>query len=101
MSRLAARIFAVLSMVLAPALQAAPSDTSDTSPVPGRRASHSEIAAADITVFPDGSGLRVGRAPAREGRLVFSQHCAACHGERGGGTDNYPALAGGVGSLRS
>ena len=99
MSRLCALRLAMVALALATGLCAAAPDPNNLLDAPGRRASRSEIAAADITVFPDGSGLPIGRATAREGRLVYGQHCAACHGDKGQGSDDFPALAGGVGSL--
>lgn len=99
MSRLAAQRLAVMALALATGLGAAAPDPNNLLDAPGRRASRSEVAAADITVFPDGSGLPAGRATAREGRLVYGQHCAACHGDKGQGSDDFPGLAGGVGSL--
>ena len=99
MSRLVPQQFAVIALALAASWSAAANDPNNLLNAPGRRASPSEITAADITVFPDGSGLPNGRATAREGRLVYGEHCAACHGEMGRGNDNFPALAGGVGSL--
>jgi cytochrome c len=59
------------------------------------------VAAQDITVFPDGEGLPVGRGTAREGERVFARDCATCHGERGEGLGSYPPLAGGIGSLNT
>jgi cytochrome c len=65
----------------------------------GRPATVKEIESADITVFPDGSGLPRGHATAREGRMVYEARCAACHGARGEGVGDFPALAGGRGTL--
>jgi cytochrome c len=65
----------------------------------GRPATVREIESADITVFPDGHGLPRGHATAREGRVVYEARCAACHGARGEGVGDFPALAGGLGSL--
>jgi cytochrome c len=101
MSRFVAQQLAMIALALATGSGAAANDPNDLLNALGRRASPSEIAAVDITVFPDGSGLPNGRATAREGRLVYGQHCAACHGDMGQGNDNFPALAGGVGSLSS
>lgn len=56
---------------------------------------------ADLTVFPSGGGLPKGSGSVRAGRDVYAARCAACHGEKAEGNDNYPALAGGRGSLRS
>jgi mono/diheme cytochrome c family protein len=65
----------------------------------GRPASEAEIAARDVSVFPDGAGLPRGHGTAREGKLVFAAQCAACHGATGEGRDDYPALVGGRGTL--
>lgn len=67
----------------------------------GREVSRSEVAQSDLTVFPDGAGLPKGSGSVREGRDVYALRCAACHGPKGEGDDNYPALAGGRGSLRT
>jgi S-disulfanyl-L-cysteine oxidoreductase SoxD len=60
-----------------------------------------DIAPKNITVFPDGKGLPVGRATAREGRCVYESRCAACHGARGEGVGDFPARSGGRGTLGS
>ena len=101
MSRLAPQCLAMIALALATGIDAEAIDPHGLADPPGRRATSSEIAAADITVFPDGSGLPRGSATAREGRLVYGQHCAACHGDKGQGNDDFPPLAGGVGSLSS
>ncbi len=68
----------------------------------GHAASAAEIAARDITVFPSGAGLPVGRGSAVEGARVYQTQCAVCHGDRGQGRDNvYPPLVGGIGTLTS
>lgn len=60
----------------------------------GRPATPEEIAAADISVFPDGSGLPAGKGTAAEGKALYDAQCAACHGPKGtGGTAGE--LAGG------
>jgi cytochrome c len=38
------------------------------------------IAAWDIDVLPDGTGLPPGGGTAEQGRGVYQTHCAACHG---------------------
>jgi S-disulfanyl-L-cysteine oxidoreductase SoxD len=67
----------------------------------GREVPRSELAQSDLTVFPDGAGLPKGSGSVREGRDVYALRCAGCHGPKGEGDDNHPALAGGRGSLRS
>ena len=66
----------------------------------GHEATAAELAAAGYTVFPDGKGLPGGQGTAREGKAVYQQFCAACHGRNAGGED-AAALVGGRGSLTS
>ena len=49
----------------------------------GTAVSEADIAAWDISIMPDGSGLPPGRGSAAEGARVYAQKCAACHGENG------------------
>jgi S-disulfanyl-L-cysteine oxidoreductase SoxD len=44
-----------------------------------------EIAKWDHTIFPDGRGLPPGHGTAQEGRAIYEQKCASCHGEHGEG----------------
>ncbi|MEO5821455.1 MAG: cytochrome c [Vicinamibacteraceae bacterium] len=59
------------------------------------------VSERDVTVFPDGRGLPPGHGTAREGRVVFTTHCAACHGASGEGSNDFPRLVGGVGTLQT
>jgi cytochrome c len=65
----------------------------------GRAATRGEIAAASISVAPDGNGLPPGRGTAKTGRAVYEAQCGACHGKKGEGSAAFPQLVGGVGSL--
>lgn len=47
----------------------------------GHRALPEEINAWDVTVLPDGKGLRPGSGDVTTGEAVFGEKCAACHGE--------------------
>ena len=67
----------------------------------GRIATREEIQTADITVLPNGVGLPVGGGTAREGRQIYDRQCARCHGAQGNGTQGYPPLTGGQGTLKS
>jgi len=67
----------------------------------GREATREEIAAWDIDVRPDGHGLPKGKGSVAQGEEIFQAQCAACHGEFGEGKDRWPAVAGGLGSLRN
>ena len=49
----------------------------------GREPSEAEIKALDIDVMPDGSGLPPGEGTVAEGRELYYQLCASCHGVTG------------------
>lgn len=66
----------------------------------GKPASAQEIAGWDIDVRPDGKGLPPGRGSVAQGQAIYDQKCASCHGTFGESND-YMALAGGVGTLAS
>lgn len=65
----------------------------------GREALPEEIAAWTVQVFPDGTNLPAGSGSVTDGEGIFSERCAACHGEFAEGVDNWPKLAGGNGTL--
>jgi S-disulfanyl-L-cysteine oxidoreductase SoxD len=65
----------------------------------GRLASAHDIATKDLTVLPDGTGLPPGKGSAHDGAGLYAAQCAACHGDRGEGRGDFPALVGGRGSL--
>lgn len=66
----------------------------------GRAASAADIAARDVTVLPDGTGLPEGKGTAAQGRVVFTENCAVCHNDNAEGREGqYVALAGGMGTL--
>lgn len=66
----------------------------------GRPATPDEIKLWDIDVGPDGKGLPDGGGTVAQGKRIFSDNCAACHGENGqGGIKDR--LAGGQGTLAS
>jgi S-disulfanyl-L-cysteine oxidoreductase SoxD len=67
----------------------------------GRPATPEEIRKRDISVAPDGSGLPPGHGTASQGRHTYQMLCTNCHGDRGQGMLQYPALVGGQGTLRS
>jgi S-disulfanyl-L-cysteine oxidoreductase SoxD len=49
----------------------------------GRAATPAEIAALDIDVRPDGTGLPPGRGSPAEGAPIYAARCASCHGKTG------------------
>lgn len=65
----------------------------------GRTALPEEIAAWNLDVHPDGSGLPVGSGDAIDGEEIFAQQCAVCHGDFAEGIGNWPKLAGGKDTL--
>lgn len=65
----------------------------------GRAALPEEIAAWDIDVRPDGTGLPVGSGDVLIGEEIFAETCASCHGDFAEGVGNWPKLAGGMGTL--
>jgi len=65
----------------------------------GRPATDDEIAAWDVNVMPDGTGLPQGSGSVTDGEVLFSNNCASCHGEFAEGVGNWPKLAGGDGTL--
>lgn len=64
----------------------------------GRAVTADEIAAWNIDVSGDGAGLPAGRGSVAEGRALFAEACAACHGDKGQG-GAADALVGGRGTL--
>jgi len=87
------------------AVVSAPADAKDA-PLPdhgvfhlGREATPEEIAAWNIDVRPDGTGLPEGRGTVAEGETIFAEQCAVCHGDFGEGRDRWPVLAGGQDTL--
>jgi cytochrome c len=84
---------AVLLCVVSPA-QAAPAVYGI-----GRAPRAEEVRAANISVAPGGEGLPAGRGSSQDGAALYHQLCAACHGARGEGIGDVPALVGGRGSL--
>ena len=65
----------------------------------GRPALPEEVAAWDLDISPDGTGLPVGSGSVEDGEMIFSENCAVCHGEFAEGVDNWPKLAGGEDTL--
>ncbi|WP_175785576.1 c-type cytochrome, partial [Burkholderia ambifaria] len=64
----------------------------------GQPVDRATIAAWDIDVAPDGSGLPRGAGTVARGARVFADTCAMCHGPAGQGGVGDP-LVGGIGSL--
>jgi len=65
----------------------------------GRTATVHDIAESDLTILPDGTGLPNGKGTSKAGAAIFAVRCAACHGDKGQGLGDFPALVGGRGTL--
>ncbi len=60
----------------------------------GTPISEADVAAWDISILPDGTGLPPGSGTSEQGSKIFAAKCAVCHGENAkGGT--AAALVGG------
>ncbi|SHM01475.1 c-type cytochrome [Roseibium suaedae] len=81
------------------AVAAGSADTAKTFGL-GRPAEADEIAAWDIDVRPDGTGLPEGSGTVAEGEVLFTDNCATCHGDFGEGAGRWPVLAGGQDTLK-
>ncbi|MBS0233709.1 MAG: cytochrome c [Proteobacteria bacterium] len=51
----------------------------------GKPMSADEVSKWNKTIFPDGQGLPPGRGDAKDGRVLYAQKCASCHGDHGEG----------------
>ena len=60
----------------------------------GRAVTQADIAAWDISIAPDGTGLPPGSGNAKQGEVLFAAKCAACHGPKGIGPAGPPPLGG-------
>ncbi len=60
----------------------------------GTPMSKADVAKWDITVFPDGRGLPPGHGTAKEGRVLYLQKCASCHGDQGQGATAEDLVSG-------
>jgi len=67
----------------------------------GRMPTANEIKAWDTDVMPDGHGLPIGSGSVEDGDELYHAQCSSCHGDFGVGGNGYPALEGGVGTLKN
>jgi len=67
----------------------------------GRVALAEEVAAWDIDIRPDGTGLPKGSGSAVAGGLLYDAYCASCHGDFGEGMGRWPMIAGGHDTLQN
>jgi S-disulfanyl-L-cysteine oxidoreductase SoxD len=81
-----------LALVLVASTGAATAQT----PGLGARISEADVAAWDISILPDGTGLPAGSGTAAQGAPIFAAKCAMCHGEAGKGSPAGNVLVGGA-----
>jgi cytochrome c len=77
-----ARSVTAKKLVAQPVHQESPGSDSNTFGF-GRPATDEEIAAWDIDVQPDGTGLPAGSGTVAEGASLYAENCARCHSETG------------------
>ena len=58
----------------------------------GKPITAAELAAWDINVLADGTGLPPGSGTSAQGATIYAQKCAFCHGEHGKGGSNAPMV---------
>ena len=58
----------------------------------GRAATHEEVAAWNIDVMADGTGLPAGAGTGMSGEPIYARQCAACHGTAGEGGTAAPLV---------
>src|SRR5215468_5462477 len=73
----------------------------------GQPISEADLAPWDLTIMPNGSGLPPGSGTPAQGKALFADNCALCHGDEGKGgiaeavvVNNPPPLSG-PGSVKS
>jgi S-disulfanyl-L-cysteine oxidoreductase SoxD len=73
----------------------------------GQPISQADLVPWDLTVMPDGTGLPPGSGTPAQGKALFADNCAFCHGDEGKGgiveavvVNNPPPLSG-PGSVKS
>lgn len=90
----------VLGLAFAVAAQAGDPVPAPTKLPLGRLATPAELAAWDTDIRPDGAGLPDGQGDVMTGEAIYTERCAACHGDFGEAVGRFPPVAGGEGSLR-
>ncbi len=58
----------------------------------GKPIDEAAIAAWDISILPDGTGLPKGSGTPAQGAVIFAEKCSACHGDNGKGGGIAAAL---------
>src|SRR5262245_38709910 len=60
----------------------------------GTPMTQTDIAAWDINILPDGTGLPAGSGTPAEGARIYAAKCSTCHGENGKGGTNAKLVGG-------
>src|SRR5712671_904575 len=60
----------------------------------GQPIGEADLAAWDISIPPDGSGLPPGGGTPAQGAPIYAQKCASCHGQNGRGGVNAAVVGG-------
>lgn len=84
-----------LALTLSACTVIAQSPQTSQTPRLGQPVSEADIAAWDIAVAPDGSGLPPGSGTPAQGAKIYAQKCMMCHGEKGTGKP-FAVLVGGA-----
>ena len=94
---------AALGAVIITALSFGAADSQSTlKPRYGKPISEADLAAWDIDVrTSDGKGLPAGKGSVTEGKALYDQQCASCHGENAKGGPMYGTMVGGIGSFKT
>ena len=58
----------------------------------GQPITEADVGAWNLNAMPDGTGLPPGSGTPEQGKPIFAQKCAACHGEGGKGGVNAPVV---------
>ena len=61
----------------------------------GKPITEADIAAWDVAIMPDGTGLPPGSGTAAQGAPIYVEKCAGCHGENGKGGISAALIGGG------
>src|SRR5437870_2639435 len=93
-----------LAAVVLSALSFAAADSQTPSPKPrfGKPISEADIAPWNIDIrTSDGKGLPKGKGSVAEGKVLYDQQCASCHGDAAKGGPMYGTMVGGIGSFKT
>ena len=78
----------------------ADSQTASQKPRYGKPISEADLAAWNIDIRTnDGKGLPKGTGTVAEGKALFEQQCASCHGDAAKGGPMYGTMVGGMGTM--